>query len=88
MNSFRQFVMTAVRVVMFSGSAIVLLAVLHSVLSYPMTRAALGVVLLFLLVGAILTAAAWTLRRVWTVSGQLASVIFPASSQASKEEQA
>ena len=88
MNSFRQFVMTGVRVVMFSGSVIVLLAVLHAVLSHPMTRAALGVVLLFLAVGAILAAAGWTLRRMWTVSGQLASVIVPASSQIPKEEQA
>ena len=88
MNSFRQFVMTGVRVVMFSGSVIVLLAVVHSVLSHPMTRALLGISLLFLAVGAILTAAAWTLRRMWTVSGQLASVIVPASSETQKEEQA
>ncbi len=88
MNSFHQFVTTAVRVVMFASSVIVLLAVLHSVLSYPMARAALGVVLLFLAAGAILTAAAWTLRWMWSVSGQVASVIVPASSQASKEEQA
>jgi uncharacterized membrane protein len=88
MNSFRQFVMTGVRVVMFATSVIVLLAVVRSVLSHPTTRAALGISLLFLAVGAILTAAAWALRRMWIVSGQLASVIVPASSQAPKEEQA
>ena len=88
MNFFRQFAMTAVRVVMFASSVIVLLAVLHSVLSHPMTRALLGISLLFLAVGAILTAAAWALRRMWSVSGQLASVIVPAPSQAAKEEQA
>ena len=88
MNSFRQFVMAAVRVVMFASSVIVLLAVLRSVLSHPTTRAALGISLLFLVVGAILTAAAWTLRRIWTISGQVASAIVPASSQTSKEEQA
>jgi long-subunit fatty acid transport protein len=88
MNSFRQFVMTAVRVVMFATSVIVLLAAVRSVLSHPTTRAALGISLLFLTVGAILTAAAWALRRMWTVSGQLASVIVPASSQVPKEERA
>ena len=88
MNSFRQFAMSAVRVVMFASSVIVLLAVVRSVLSHPTTRALLGISLLFLAVGAILTAAAWALRRMWSVSGQLASVIVPAPSQAAKEEQA
>ena len=44
MNSFRQFAMSAVRVVMFASSVIVLLAVVRSVLSHPTTRAALGIV--------------------------------------------
>jgi hypothetical protein len=66
-----------IRVAVFTGGLIVLLETLRFVLTHPLMRTALGTSLLLLGVFAILAAWAWTLRKLWILSGIVVAVVLP-----------
>ena len=65
----------ATRVLVFTGGLIGLPGIIRFVLNHPALRTALGMSLLLLGSVAVLAAGAWMLRKLWILSGIVATVV-------------
>ena len=66
---------TGTRILLFVTSLYAALWSIALLLHVPAVRLAFAVVLLLIAIGVLLTACAWLLRKLWSISGQVATML-------------